>query len=43
VPVATFAKMAAGGNSSGWLKINHHDTEKAVASAVFGTGAAELA
>jgi hypothetical protein len=33
--------MAAGGNSSEWLKINHHDTEMAVASAAPGTGAAE--
>jgi hypothetical protein len=24
--------MAAGGNSSEWLKIGHYDTEKAVAS-----------
>jgi hypothetical protein len=33
--------MAAGGNSSEWLKISHHDTEMAVASAALGTDAAE--
>lgn len=32
--VATFAKMAAGGSSSKWLKISRHDTEDVPRSAV---------